>query len=130
TVTCTRSTVIAAGGSSSFNLIVRPTSAAASSVTNTVAVSTQGETNTANNSATDPTTIIPLPAPDLSITKQHWGDFWVGSNDTYWIEVRNAAGSGPTSAPVVVTDTLPAGLSFIRKGSGGGWTCTASGQTI
>src|SRR5690606_14255843 len=84
----------------------------------------------ANNSASDATTIIPLPAPDLSVTKTHTGDFRVNANGTYRITVQNAPGAGPTTGPVTVTDTLPAGVTFVRHGTGSGWTCSAAQQTV
>ncbi|HID44295.1 MAG TPA: DUF11 domain-containing protein, partial [Chromatiaceae bacterium] len=59
----------------------------------------------------DPT-IVPIENADLSITKVDSADP-VGAGDTftYTLEVQNA---GPSMAPdVVVTDTLPAGLTLI-----------------
>lgn len=69
------------------------------------------------------------PIFDLGITKTHTGNFTVGSNGVYTLRVSNAPGSQPTDFPIIVTDTLPAGLSFV-SGSGSGWTCSASGQTV
>ena len=61
--------------------------------------------------------------PDLTISKVHNGSFAVGQvGATYTIVVRNI-GSAPTSGPVTVTDTLPAGLTATSIG-GEGWTCT------
>ena len=38
-------------------------------------------------------------------------------------------GSGTTTDPIVVTDTLPTGMTF-SNGGGDGFTCSASGQTV
>lgn len=69
------------------------------------------------------------PVVDLSIAKSHTGDFTVGTNGTYTITVSNAPGSQTTDFPIVVTDSLPAGLSFV-SGAGTGWSCSASGQDV
>lgn len=69
------------------------------------------------------------PVVDLSVAMTHSGNFTVGSNGAYEISVSNQPGSQPTDFPIVVTDVLPAGLSFV-SGSGTGWSCSASGQTV
>ena len=82
---------------------------APASVTNNAAVSGGGELNTANDTASDPTTITPV--ADLMITKSHSGNFVQGQTGaTYSITVTNA-GAGPTKGVVTVTDTLPVGLT-------------------
>src|SRR5439155_1751868 len=100
---------------------------APASVTNTATVSGGGETNTANNTATDPTTINT--PPDLTINKSHSVNFRVGQTGaTYSIVVTNSGGTA-TSGTITVTDTLPAGLTATAMtgvGSGNGWTCTLS----
>ncbi|MFN2587719.1 MAG: Ig-like domain-containing protein [Actinomycetota bacterium] len=62
-------------------------------------------------------------AADLSVTKSHGGAFVRGGTGTYRITVDNA---GPaTSGSIIVTDTLPAGLTY-RSSSGSGWSCSCS----
>src|SRR5207253_3091921 len=93
---------------------------AAASVTNTANVSGGGQTNTTNDSVTDPTTINQL--PDLTIAKSHSGNFTQGQvGATYTITATNS-GFAITSGVVTVTDTLPAGLTATGI-SGSGWTC-------
>src|SRR5439155_296868 len=95
------------------------------SVTNTAAVSGGGESNTANDTASDLTIIL---HPDLTIAKSHSGNFTLGQiGAAYTLTVSNA-GSGPTSGLVTVTDTLPAGLTATRL-NGTGWTCTLATLT-
>jgi uncharacterized repeat protein (TIGR01451 family) len=53
----------------------------------------------------------------------------VGSNGVYTIKVTNA-GTGPTTGNITVTDTLPAGLTFVSGSTAGGWSCTATGQAV
>ena len=79
----------------------------------------------ANNRDTD---TVDVPAlVDLAITKSHTGTFQAGERATYAIVVTN---NGPTPAPgVVVTDTLPAGLTYVSA-TGAGVTCSAVGQVV
>ncbi len=65
---------------------------------------------------------------DLAISKSHVGNFNVGQNATYTIAVNN---NGPIAetGPIVVSDTLAAGLSYVSA-IGSGWVCNASGQNI
>src|SRR5205807_6530868 len=81
----------------------------------------------ANNtaSAVVHATAAPLPQADLRITKTHAAPYFlVGSDGTYRITVSN---HGPDAAagPIVVTDTLPAGLRFVSA-SGSAWRCDAA----
>ena len=111
------------GGSyPAITLTVNVAGNAPASVTNTANVSGGGEVNTANDTASDPTTITQ--EPDLSITKSHAGNFFQGQTTgaTYTITVSNI-GSASTSGTVTVSDTLPAGLTATAI-SGTGWTCT------
>jgi uncharacterized repeat protein (TIGR01451 family) len=123
TLTCTRSTTLAAGSSyPSISLTVNVASNAPASVTNTATVSGGGEANTSNDTASDPTTITTT-IPDLTITKSHSGNFRLGQTGAiYTITVKNS-GTGSTSGAVTVTDTLPSGLTATAL-SGSGWTCT------
>jgi uncharacterized repeat protein (TIGR01451 family) len=69
------------------------------------------------------------PVVDLRLTKMHVGNFTVGGSNVYTLTVSNLAGSQREDNTVVVTDTLPAGLTFV-SGVGTGWSCGASGQTV
>ena len=121
TLTCTRSDALAAGSSYPvITVTVTVANNAASSVTNSVSVSGGGQTNTANDTATDPTTVIQL--PDLTIAKSHVGNFTQGQvGATYSITATNS-GFAATSGTVTVVDTLPAGLTATAI-SGTGWAC-------
>ena len=66
--------------------------------------------------------------PDLSITKQHGGNFTVGTNGVYTITVTNAGSVGTTDT-ITVTDTLPTGLGFV-SGIGTDWNCSAASQVV
>ena len=69
------------------------------------------------------------PVVDLSLTKTHVGNFTVGGTNVYTLTVANLAGNQREDNTVVVTDTLPAGLTYV-SGVGGGWTCGAAGQIV
>jgi uncharacterized repeat protein (TIGR01451 family) len=124
---CTRSgasTSLAAGASyPAISLLADVPVDAPASVTNSVTVSGGGELNTANNSASDPTTISP--GPDLTIGKTHAGNFTQSQiGATYNIVVSNV-GPGAVQAgnTVTVTDTFPAAITATNI-SGSGWICT------
>ncbi len=71
----------------------------------------------------------PQDQPDLTIEKTHVGEkFTIGQTGTYHINVTNV-GTAPTTGLISVTDTLPAGLSYVA-GGGGGWTCGAVGANV
>jgi uncharacterized repeat protein (TIGR01451 family) len=96
-------------------------------VDNVVEVSTSTpETSTSNNGATDRVVVPPL--VDLALDKSHAGPFTVGQQGTYTLAVVNN-GPTPDPGPQTVTDTLPAGLSFV-SGAGEGWRCTAAASTV
>ncbi|MEY4635293.1 MAG: hypothetical protein RJA55_1091, partial [Acidobacteriota bacterium] len=127
TVTCTRADALAAGQSYPAITITTNVSNTATNLVTAASVSGGGETNTANNTASDPTTVGG--GPDMFLRKQHAGDFTPGQiGAVYTIYARNG-GNGPTTAPVTVVDNLPAGLAP-ASAAGSGWSCTISGQAV
>ena len=65
-------------------------------------------------------------APNLTIGKSGPATAVQGTNFNYTLVVTNT-GTVATSGVITVTDTLPAGLSFV---SGSNFTCNASGQVV
>ena len=137
TVTCTSNAAIPAGGGSTFSFNVNvgvATAPGTNSITNTATVSGGGDSNTTNNSAADPTTVL---SPDLTVSKSHTpASFVQGGVGNYLIRVYNntTKSAVPTSGTITVTDTLPTGLSVpagaVTLTAGKTvWSCTASGQT-
>ncbi|HEV8384392.1 MAG TPA: choice-of-anchor Q domain-containing protein, partial [Candidatus Acidoferrales bacterium] len=96
------------GGSATITIVVTPTAAA--TLTNTASVTaTEPDPTSGNNSATASTTVNP--SADLSVTKTDSPDpVNAGANLTYTVTVSNA---GPSAAPATLTDTLPAGVTFV-----------------
>jgi hypothetical protein len=96
---------------------------------NSVVVSLTGQTesNNGNNGATDPTTItsVALALPDLTVSKQHSGNFTQGQIGAQWTLLVSNVGAGPTTAAVNLTDKLPSGVTATAL-SGAGWSCTLS----
>ena len=127
-VTCTLGSSLAPMSQADpITLVVSVGPAAYPTAQNVATVATETpEVSTGNNTATDVVAIPPL--VDLAVTKSHVGDFTVGEQGTYTIMVTN---NGPTSdpGPQTLTDTLPAGLTYVAA-QGTGWDCTASGQDV
>ena len=70
------------------------------------------------------------PVSDLGITKVHNGIFGYGDNGTYTLTVTNNGPASTSGTTTTVTDTLPAGETFV-SGTGTGWNaCTAAGQNV
>lgn len=70
------------------------------------------------------------PRVDLRVTKTAATPFAVGATASYTLSVANGtAGNEREDNVITVTDVLPAGLTFV-SGTGSGWTCSASGQTV
>jgi regulation of enolase protein 1 (concanavalin A-like superfamily) len=129
TVSCTSSSVIAAANSSTpITLSVLVSNSAPASVTNTATVSGGGETNTTNDSASDPTTISAAGVPDLTLTKTHAGSFTKGSTGIYTLTVGNI-NAAASNGVVKVIDSVPAGLTPTAA-TGTSWSCAISGQTV
>lgn len=117
------------GGTATYTLTGNVDPVATGMLSNTATVTapaTPADPNPANNSATDIDTLTP--EADLSITKTDSADpVSPGDPLTYSLTITNAGPSNATS--VTVTDTLPAGVTFVSS-SPGAPTCTFGGGTL
>jgi fimbrial isopeptide formation D2 family protein/uncharacterized repeat protein (TIGR01451 family) len=99
-------------------------------ITNTASTADDGahgaDPTPGNNTATDVDAL--LAAPDLALSKTHTGDFLVGHEGSYLLQVNNHGTTG-TTGPITITDALPSGLSYVSA-SGTDWTCAANGQDV
>ena len=128
TLTATRSDALLAGSAYPPITITVNVAANATSVTNSATVSGGGDSNSANNTANDPTTVNAVGAPDLAVIAAHTGNFTQGDiGDTYTIIVTNVGG-GVSSGSVTVSDALPSGLTAAAI-SGTGWTTNLGALT-
>ena len=87
-------------------------------------------TDSASQTATQPYSGTIAAGPDLILSKAHVGaDFTQGQHGAQYILTVTNVGSSSTSGSISVNDTLPTFLSF-ASGSGIGWSCGATGQTV
>ena len=113
--TCTRSDTLAAGASwPAITATVNVASNAPAQVINQASV-------TGGATASDPTTIAPL-LPGLNIAKTHTGSFTQGQSGAQYSLLVSNSGPGPSSGPVSVIESIPAGLLLVSI-TGPGWTC-------
>lgn len=128
TLECAANADVAVGTPGAITVTTTVTAAAYPGVENIAKISSDtADPDDTNNSSTDRVTVPPK--VDLSITKSHTPEpLQVGQQGTYVLTVAN---SGATDDPgtLKVTDSLPAGLTFVSA-SGDGWTCSASGQDV
>jgi uncharacterized repeat protein (TIGR01451 family) len=125
-LTCTYTGVVPAGADFqplTISVIVAPGPPPV--VTSQATVSGGGDGDTSNNTAVRQTATT---FANLVASKVHNGaSFTSGQNGSYSIKVHNIGGS--TTAPVTITDTLPAGLTFVSA-TGTGWNCSLASTTV
>jgi len=121
TVSCTDSTVLAANSSyPPITITANVAQTAPATVTNTAIVSGGGETNLANDTATDVASVFSI--ADLSVTNAAAPDpVAAGSNITYSQVVTD---NGPSAADnATLVETVPANTTFVSMSAPAGWTC-------
>ncbi len=138
TVTCTFSSLPLhtigggiRGGAGTVAIVVQPTASAASPIINNATITSAGtDPDNTNNAATASTVVTGgATTADLSVTKTDSPDpINLGAgNVTYTLTVSNG---GPNSATnVALTDTLPAGVTFVSV-SPSGPVCTQAAGTV
>ena len=128
TSTCTQSTPLVINDSyAPIFITVAIAANAPTSVVNTVTVSGGGDTNNANNSFSDPTSIA---APLVDLSPSVAGNAFQAEGDTginYTILINNN-GNVSSSGTMTAVTTLSTGLTASAI-SGTGWTCTLSTLT-
>lgn len=116
---------IAPGATVNLPIVINGTTVG--SIVNTASFisATETDTNSANDISSITTTVTPV--ADLSITKTGPATANAGSALSYTVTVSNA---GPdTAASVVMTDTLPAGVTAAAA-SGAGWACSLAANVF
>jgi uncharacterized repeat protein (TIGR01451 family) len=122
-VVCLNAGPLANGGNTNFVLFASVAVGTTGSPTNILNVlsSTIDPDQTDNRFTFTTATTNAVFAP----TKTHAGNFTVGQNGVYTIAATNS-GSWATISTLTVTDTMPAGMTFV-SGAGTNWTCAAVG---
>jgi len=123
-LTCTFSGTIAAGANSVLTLNVNV--AASATVGDNSATASGGGDPTCPAAARCTGTVpVPITAPQLTVGKTATPNpFVVGQPASYTITVTNS-GSAATVGNIVVSDTLPTGITFVSA-SGTNWNCTGT----
>lgn len=117
TVTCTVPPLAAKGGSATVNVVVSYGSNTAGQVLKDCA--TVAGQETASCASTN------ILSPKLAVVKSGPATGTAGGTGTYDLVATNTGGA--PASDVTVTDTLPAGETFVSSNPAG---CTASGQTV
>ncbi|HWW60550.1 MAG TPA: hypothetical protein VN181_04200, partial [Thermoanaerobaculia bacterium] len=128
TVTCGFVLSVGSGASAQYTLVIN--SGSASVVMNTAtATSSNFDSNPSNDSSTATTTITQ--SADIGVAKNGPASATAGQDIQYTITVNNTAGPS-NAANVTLTDTLPAGVSFVSmtQNSGPAANCTGATCTI
>ncbi|MET0577837.1 MAG: isopeptide-forming domain-containing fimbrial protein, partial [Ilumatobacteraceae bacterium] len=128
-------TIGQSAGAISVTVDIPSDTAAGTVVTNTATVAGRTfETATANNTATDPLTVTA--EADVTVDKTITATTFVAGEDAVWtLAVTNHGPSttrGSAAAPIVVTDTLPAGTGTATWSApaGSGWDCVVAATTV
>ncbi|MBZ5524080.1 MAG: DUF11 domain-containing protein [Acidobacteriia bacterium] len=121
---CTRADSLPVGSSyPPITLFVSVDGNAPATIVNSATVSGGTDITPGNNTATDPTTIVP--APDLTLAVSHAPDPFVqGQEGAYTIAVSNQ-GNAATAGVVTVTENLPFGMTATDLVAPG-WNCVGS----
>lgn len=116
------------GDTSYVDIVITGTATTAGALSNTATIAVPTGTadpTTANNSSTSNSTV--LAGADLSLVKTAGTVVTAGQNLVYTLAVNN--GGAASASSVSVTDTFPAGLTFVSA-SGTGWTCANAAGTV
>lgn len=127
TVTCSIAT-FAAGASATFNVTVTFSGSLTNgtTVTNTANVSSTTPDSNPNNNTSSAATLVSANA-DLSVTKSGPASTPSNTNVTYTVIAANA---GPSNAAnVTLTETVPAGMTFVsaNQTTGPAFSCSGTG---
>ncbi len=127
-VTCTNPGPLVPGDSSFVNISVNVLPGALPSVIVSGTVTTPGDVNATNNTATTPAIGVTV-VPDLAMTKTALAaSYAVGDTASFRLRVSNG-GSGPTTGAVTLTDTLPTALVFLSA-QPSTFSCSAAGSVV
>lgn len=127
-VTCTSTAGLALGATTQVSIVVDVDSGAGTGAflnTATVASPTP-DPNLANNTDTDNTAFTSV--SDLALAKTHTGPATAGDLFEWTLQASNL-GPSATVGPIVVTDALPADVTYVSA-TGTGWVCTQAAGVV
>jgi uncharacterized repeat protein (TIGR01451 family) len=120
-VTCSRNAALDVGATASVAITVQVSAALPlEPITNTACVRTSDDLQPANDCSS--VTTLTAVRRQATLRKEALGAFIVGQTGRFRIWVTNI-GSAPLTGPIVVLDSLPAGMTYTTAG-GDGWRCT------
>jgi uncharacterized repeat protein (TIGR01451 family) len=123
TLTCTIATFPPGSADFTLNVLVDSGVPDGTVLANIATITTTTSDPNTNNNSAEADTTVSSPVPTLSITKSGSPDPVVaGTNLSYTITASNNGNSPLDTA--TVSDTLPAGTTFVSLASPGGWSCT------
>ncbi|MFN8441655.1 MAG: hypothetical protein U0175_12830 [Caldilineaceae bacterium] len=130
-VTCAHPGPMAAGNSLPPILIHVVPGSGVTQIENCAETNTKGDPKSENNRncATVEIKSDQKPPPDVTVRKQISGSVTSPGSATFSVTVINI-GSGPTTGPIFMTDTLPAYLTPITANAPAPWSCSMSGQMV
>ncbi len=111
---------LASGANASCDVTVTVTAVVAGDISNTGSVTgNENDPDTGNNDGTALFAVVPLADVSIVKTSDAAGVVYPGDQVTYTLAVTS--GGPSTAAGVVVTDTLPAGVTYVSDTCGGVW---------
>lgn len=128
--TINTSATLAAGGTATYTITGTVANTATGTLSNTATVTVPTwltDSVPGNNTATDTDPIND--AANLSLAKTAATTFAVDNVASYRLVVSNA-GPRPATGPITVSDTLPAGLTYVPGNNGTGWGCSNVGAAV
>lgn len=134
TVTCTRPGPLASGATAPDITLTATVDADAPGgpLVNTATVTSPTADPDLDNN-TDTAEVTPTLIADLTIDKSHTVDFVAGVEGTWTIQVAN---DGPSTSaatvadPIVVSDSIPTGLTPTAVDGGADWSCAIASQDV
>jgi uncharacterized repeat protein (TIGR01451 family) len=121
---------LAANASATLTLVtVVDTGTGTSIITNTATLTASDQVDPVSGNDSDSAAVAVTGRADLAVTKSDSQDpVFAGNSITYTVTVTN---NGPHDATgVILTDTLPSGVTFVSANASPGGSCPESGGTV
>lgn len=133
TFTWTGARPVAVGALPQITVTVAVDAARTAAVVNTATVAEPTDpTSGPEEPDTSTVTTTPQRAADLGVEKESLGDFTAGTQDVYRFTVTSFGPSDVLAADAAIrlTDTLPAGVTYVGIADGAGWSCAVAAGVL